>query len=307
MIKLLSILLLGCLHTLAQGLKQESDPGFQWYDQYYEDNEAKTTDSKGSRSISDCDCGLVNRSPSLFRVVGGQKADKNEYPWQVGLVWSDAKQPFCGGTLISSRHVLTAAHCIDAETSGSFKVLLGEHDFKDDIEGLRVNVQTIMPHPQYKKPKYDFGLITLATPVKFSTKIRPACLPANTKEEYLNKNVIITGWGKLDFRGERASTLMEAKLKVTNMKACSKAFKTTLQADLHVCAADDRRGTCNGDSGGPLVVKDNSRYTVIGVSTGSRDPCAEFPTLFARVAKVLPWILEHTEGTHNSKCEPIKI
>ena len=46
------------------------------------------------------------------KVVGGEQADKDEWPWMAAILYSDNNQQFCGGALISDRHVLTAAHCI---------------------------------------------------------------------------------------------------------------------------------------------------------------------------------------------------
>ena len=58
---------------------------------------------------SDCLCGKTGEI--LTRIVGGQPATKNEYPWQVGMVTPSGSRPFCGGSLITSNTVLTAAHC----------------------------------------------------------------------------------------------------------------------------------------------------------------------------------------------------
>ena len=75
-----------------------------------------------------CECGVRNRPAG--KIVGGEDADKEEFPWQVGLVHINnlnAKntRPFCGGILLSSDTVLTAAHCrVDATSDVSkFKVL----------------------------------------------------------------------------------------------------------------------------------------------------------------------------------------
>ena len=87
--------------------------------------ETITTVNNGENT-EQCTCGIPNRSN---RIVGGQETEVNEYPWQVGLVSSSGTLPWCGGTLISNRHVMTAAHCTAGSSVGSIRVLLG----KDEI------------------------------------------------------------------------------------------------------------------------------------------------------------------------------
>ena len=58
---------------------------------------------------SSCRCGQAN---PVSKIEGGVSTEANEYPWQVGLLHSSSSStPFCGGSLISSQEVLTAAHC----------------------------------------------------------------------------------------------------------------------------------------------------------------------------------------------------
>merc|ERR1712227_577046 len=83
-----------------------------------------------SSSGSKCVCGIANRGKD--RIVGGVVTEANEYPWQEGLVNTQGKTPFCGGTLISSQHVLTAAHCTAGKQTIDIEILLGEHDIKDN-------------------------------------------------------------------------------------------------------------------------------------------------------------------------------
>ena len=62
-----------------------------------------------------CQCGLSNgngvQDAPINRVINGQEALPNEFPWQVALVRAGGHTPICGGSIISDRHVLTAAHC----------------------------------------------------------------------------------------------------------------------------------------------------------------------------------------------------
>lgn len=48
------------------------------------------------------------------KIIGGQEATIDEHPWMVLLeyVIDGALKTMCGGSLISSRYVLTAAHCV---------------------------------------------------------------------------------------------------------------------------------------------------------------------------------------------------
>merc|ERR1719516_179601 len=92
-----------------------------------------------SSNMQKCNCGIPNRSN---RIVGGVETETNEYPWQVGLVSSSGSRPWCGGTLISNQHVLTAAHCTAGSSASSISVLVGEHRI-DDNSFTRVPLSAI--------------------------------------------------------------------------------------------------------------------------------------------------------------------
>ena len=58
-------------------------------------------------------CG-VNAKKFQTRIVGGRPADPSEYPWLAAMVRpaSSGSGQFCGAALITEKHVLTAAHCV---------------------------------------------------------------------------------------------------------------------------------------------------------------------------------------------------
>ena len=168
-----------------------------------------------SLSLS-CGCGLPNKSN---RLVGGTPAGDHEYPWLVGLV-SDAhwaatnpRKPYCGGTLISDRHVLTTYSCITFDFDSNFNnvpdpsrmgVLIGEDRLdNNDQDGQfpLYNVSSVALDPLYDSITSfnDLAILTLAAPVPLSSspfhRVAPACLPATAGDNYSGRDAVVAGWG----------------------------------------------------------------------------------------------------------------
>merc|ERR1712112_11873 len=137
-----------------------------------ESTEATTAGVTTTAPAGSCQCGIKGGSQT-DRIVGGQETEEHEYPWQVGLVSRNGKTPWCGGTLISDRHILTAAHCTAGMTTANLQILLGEHRTNDDVF-TRVDVSQINNDPTYSFPNSDFSILTLTEPVSFTSSVRPA-------------------------------------------------------------------------------------------------------------------------------------
>jgi len=290
--------------------KRKRGKGFRCFidseEQGFDPSSTTTADPFSNPHLNDsCNCGIPNRSN---RIVGGVETEANEYPWQVALVSSTGSFPFCGGTLISNTHVLTAAHCTDEgwrKDPNSIAVLVGEHRI-DDYTFNRVPVAEINMHPQYDDNSldYDFSILTLATAVEFSTTVAPACLPADNSRDFAGESATLSGWGRLSYQGNTPTVLQEVEVKVKSHEECDNLYNANgwITSNM-ICANDNDNGkySCNGDSGGPLAVQENGRSTLIGVVSWGY-ACGYPGSVQARVTAAMDWILESTFGTQLSSC-----
>jgi len=85
---------------------------------------ANSSSVDGSNHNS-CKCGTFSK-----RIVGGFIASPNSYPYQIGIMLVTSTIPFCGGTIISTKYVLTAAHCTKCYARfNGLRVSISDADF----------------------------------------------------------------------------------------------------------------------------------------------------------------------------------
>ena len=257
------------------------------------------------------------------RVVGGHDATISQYPWQAGVVFSPSKasgtaydRQFCGGSLITSRIVMTAAHCVfdtdpdcfgftticipnDPGGDGTTKldpsdvdVVLGRTTLSNTGEGAEMGVSGTAYRSNYDPdyqgdgvPRFDVGYLVLSAP-----SAQPQIQIAGPDERDLwqaGDAVEVSGWGSTDKAGNNyPDHLQAAAVNIVSDPECSSDYAPDFDEATMVCAAAPGKDTCFGDSGGPMQAPiGGGVYRLVGI-TGWGDGCAQAgkPGVYTRVA-----------------------
>ncbi len=242
-----------------------------------------------------------NQSPNVIRprIVGGFESTRGAWPFMVGLFSNGSSaltsRQFCGGTLINAKWVVTASHCIDSETTSSFKVGIGLHDLRTD-SGELISVSRIIKHPNFNSTtlENDIALIELSSNSTLGTPINIY----NSGSSLSGFDSTAIGWGTTSFNGSSSPTLREVVLPIVSNSTCNSVMGGILSS--MVCAGFTSGGkdACQGDSGGPLVIGSGSSAQLVGV-TSYGDGCAQAGTygVWTRASSFASWISGYIQTT----------
>lgn len=223
------------------------------------------------------------------------------HPPQVRFDGERAKEPWelqhaCGGALIAANWIVTAAHCVNANTVRlGYRVRLAAENFKRD-DGQTFRIVEVIQHPNYRNFfADDIALVRFApdrpvpprppSQVRAISLYRGADLPPGAA-------VTATGWGKTFEGGSPSPVLLKVDLRLMSQANCA-ALPNFGPRKIHagvMCAAAPRKRTCRGDSGGPVVLTNGQPILVGLVSWGEK--CAEDgkPSVFTRLNRYASWI-----------------
>lgn len=289
--------------------------------------------------VNDRRCGF--RRAFNTKIVGGEDADPKDFPWlvlfgEVDLNGNIEEEDFaCGGSLISSKWVLTASHCIcKDETSELFdrvRVKLGLYKRSSKKAYQEIDSSKLIKHEKYKPAPFyenDIGLIKLSEAYKKygRTRINTICLPLNSDESetWEDYDATVAGWGSTDtldggrFAFNDADTLQKITIPIVSTNVCRNAYMehmgedasnhAQVHLDRNICAGgEEDRDSCQGDSGGPLMIKKraaNGRTFLVQVgivSWGVGCGIVELPGVYTNVLYFLEWILDNIGDNPETK------
>ncbi|GJQ78129.1 hypothetical protein Trydic_g2466 [Trypoxylus dichotomus] len=255
-------------------------------------------------------CGKSLSTNSL--IANGQPVVRGYYPWLTALYTiKQLNLEFtCGGSLISARHVVTAAHCMrpnerkfDIE---QLLVILGKFNIQrwTGDNSLMLGAKKISVHPDYRalSADADVAVITLSQEVKFKSFIRPICLWSGSDDlnSVVGDNGVVAGWGKDENGVTLSPEPKQVTLPIVTQLQCIESHDdfVDITSDRTFCAGyRNGSGPCNGDSGGGFMMLRNGRWTLRGVVSmsiadqGRRCDLSQY-LVFTDVSKFHDWIIE---------------
>ncbi|MER8234944.1 serine protease [Streptomyces sp. NPDC094049] len=213
-------------------------------------------------------------TPSASAIVGGAPVADGARPYVVQIEQQGADgtwSHYCGGALIDSRVVATAAHCSMWAERGKVKIrlVLGRSDSASSAGTVLTDERfTVHSHPEFSvATNSDLGLIVLDRPVRQTS----AVLPPLGAEPRPGRVLRAAGWGRTDL-GDPAkpSRLHEAALPVKKFDDEGGVWDKNF-----LCAGTDTVRVGPGDSGGPLFApKVSGKAVVYGLVTGDTNTCS---------------------------------
>lgn len=213
-------------------------------------------------------CGRKGMSSGL--IVGGTVSKKNDWPWLAALFNIPTQKFFCGGTIISENHILTAAHCIQqkmvndqksALTPDEVVVYLGKYNLSLNFErGSEIFYPTdIFVHPQWNihSERYDadIAIVYSETKIRFSTQILPVCIWSGNKDDSDDFEGTVVGWGNSAVVEPKGYVEIPRQVRIQSIPSqkCYEDYHlfAAISSERTFCAGgvEINSGPCTGDSG----------------------------------------------------------
>ncbi|XP_034480843.1 trypsin [Drosophila innubila] len=238
-------------------------------------NRRSSANGVSSRIVSNSGQGRISQGPS---------ASISTMPHLVQV--HRGSESFCGGSLISSLWVLSAAHCVFGYTASDFYVIAGTSRLNGTDGVLRtVSYLAVTPLFTSRTMNMDASLLKLSSEMT-GTNIGTIALAQRMPRP--GTQVRIAGWGATREGGNAVTNLRSVRVTVIRQRLCRIQYRDQATITKYMfCAGGESGDSCSGDSGGSAVY--NNRLFGI-TSFGMGCARANYAGVYTRVESIREWI-----------------
>ena len=132
-----------------------------------------------------------------------------------------------------------------------WEVRVGEHNQKlTETSEKTYSVSRVFHYPWYRGYDNDLALMKLSTPVEVDDYVSPICLPTDSAIDFMDKQCVATGWGKVDYNKRGSDVLQKVQIEVYDNSECHRAYFPKFKIGIrqwHLCAGTKigGKGTCH--------------------------------------------------------------
>jgi len=214
------------------------------------------------------------------RIVGGEDTPIEAVPWIVSMVWLAGHR--CGGSIVTSNRVLTAAHCTININAANLNVRVGSSTTSG---GTLIGTASVVNHPNYNSQTLDNDISMMFLVSDITLGPAAAIIPLSPANTVYTPGTpsLVAGWGAISEGGASATTLQSVVIPIISNADCAVQNAPNAITDTMICAGIPEGGidACQGDSGGPLSV-DGVLVGIVSWGFGCARPGR--PGVYARVS-----------------------
>ncbi|CAD0195005.1 unnamed protein product [Chrysodeixis includens] len=227
-------------------------------------------------------------------ILGGTVAFLSQYPSIVSLQYSPSGTSYnqaCVGSALTTRSILTAAHCVYADAPYNWRARLGSNWANSGGSVYTLRAITCYPSFSLRTLNNDVAILSTSVLIAFNSIIKPASIAGTTYQLADNQVVWSVGWGRTIASAAVSEQLRHIQMWTINQSSCAALYAlagSNITANM-VCSGwpYGNVGQCQGNAGGPLF----HNGVLVGLSSWGYDCVnSKYPGVNTRISRYASWL-----------------